>query len=435
MALTQATLAYLGLPLLIFLLGWLKPFYAMPLAVLLVLLLVRWGNGRRERAKGEVRDEAGAESCAGPSAGLGVKSLLICGVVALLWTAASGAGGFGFQTADWHKHNAVLKVLLSSDWPVLFGPDKSLVYNLGYYLPAAAFGKLFGATDAGWTAVNLFVYAWTAVGVCLVLLWFVHHVRGRPELFAPLFVVLGGLDVIAWLTVPRDGLEMEPFPAGIGYLQFSGMAAALNWAPQHTLPAWLGAALFLQLKDEPGLYRNAMLLGGCLLLWSSFAALGIALLMAAWLMIRPQLVRDALSPSALLQQTGGILLSSVVVLYIMSSNFSMLHGFFAATITEHGLWPRYAYFLLMEFGLVAIAAFLLLPPGSHRRKLLIALSIILALIPLYRIGWSHDMAMRASLPALFVFWCLVLSSFHDRHLNSLRTITLKTLITAAVALG
>ena len=428
MNLIHATLGYLALPLLIFLLGWLKPVYALPLAALLVWLLIDYAGGGGE-------NRTGAKSNANFSAKPCARSLLVCAVVALLWTAASGAGGFGFQTGDYLKHNAMLKTLLSNDWPVFLGPDKSLVYTLGYYLPAAAFGKLFGATDLGWKAVNLFMYAWTAAGACLALLWFVRHVRGRPELFAPLFVVLGGLDVIAWLLVPRDDLEMEPFPAGIGYLQFSGMTTVLNWVPQHAFPAWLGGALFLQLKDEPGFYKNAALLGACLILWSSFAALGVALLIVAWLAIKPRYFLDVFTARALSRQSGGILLAAAVLLYIMSSNFTVPHGIFAITITEHGLWPRYVFFLLVEFGLVAIASFALTPKGNWRRRMLIALGIILAAVPLYRVGFYHDMAMRASLPALFVFWCLVFRAFPEQSSRRFHALALKSLILAAAGIG
>ena len=415
--LTQITLAYLALPLLIFLLGWLKLIYALPLATLLILLLVGIGRNGGETNPDE-------------------KSLIICGAVALLWTAASGAGGFTFQTWDWYKHNAMLKALLSSDWPVLLGLDKSLVYTFGYYLPATAFGKLFGPTTLGWQAVNLAVYAWTAAGVWLTLLWFVHHVRWHPAILAPLFAVLGGMDIIGYLSVPRRNLEMEAFPLDIGYLQFSGMATALSWVPQHCIPAWLGAALFLQQKDNPNFYNNAMLFGACLILWSSFAALGVALLMAAWLIIKPRRIRDVfLPPNALLRQVGGTLLTAVVLLFILSSDSAVFHGFFAKTITEHGLWPRYVFFLLIEFGLVAMAALLLTTKGSWQRKLLIALCVILVAVPLYRVGWYHDMAMRASLPALFVFWCLAFIAFRENHYGRFRALALRGLIVTAVAVG
>ena len=71
-------------------------------------------------------------------------------------------------------------------------------------------------------------------------------------------------------------------------------------------------------------------------------------------------------------------------------------------------WPRYWATLALEFGLLAGCG-ILLTQGSYRR-FLIALAIILALIPLYKIGIWHDMSFRAPLPAFFLLWCIVLNS-------------------------
>ncbi|MCY4047527.1 MAG: hypothetical protein OXF42_05405 [Candidatus Dadabacteria bacterium] len=148
-------MAYLALPMLIFLFGWLKLIYALPLSALLVFLLVQWGG----EIKANVRPNR--------------KALVICGIVALLWTATSGAGGFGYQNWDYEKHNAIFKMLIFSEWPALFDADRTLVYTIGYHLPAAAFGKVFG-----WAAANVALFTWTLAGAYLTLLWFVRFVRG-----------------------------------------------------------------------------------------------------------------------------------------------------------------------------------------------------------------------------------------------------------------
>lgn len=45
--------------------------------------------------------------------------------------------------------------------------ERSLVYTVGYYLPAAAFGKVFtGMSEAaGWAAANAALFAWALAGV------------------------------------------------------------------------------------------------------------------------------------------------------------------------------------------------------------------------------------------------------------------------------
>ena len=414
--LVHLTLLYLALPLLIFLLGWLKFIYALPLFALLVYLLVQWG--------GEITADVRPNR----------KTLIVCGVVAVLWTATSGAGGVGFQSWDYLKHNAMLKELLVSEWPVILGPDKTLVYTLGYYLPAGAFGKIFGPTASGWLALNVFMFLWTAAGVYLTLLWFVHLVGGRPAIVAVLFVLLGGMDLAGEIFYSR-GLELElwaDFPV-VGSLVFRSTTFSLHWAPQHSISAWLGAALFLQMKDEPAFWRNSLLFGALLSLWSFFSALGVALMMGAWLVIKQQHVKEAFSlPPSLLRQAGGALLILVIVLFLASSGPTP-YGTLIKAITEDGLWPRYLLFLMLEFGLVAAIGFYLV--SHHDRKLLFALCICLTILPLHYAGGSIDMAMNAALPLMFVFWCLVFRGFRERRADNFRAQLLNGLIVVAVVIG
>ena len=379
--LAQVTLGYLALPMLCFLLGWVKLAFALPLMAMLVYLLLRWS--------GDIKTGDSDER-------FGTAAIAVCMLVALLWTAASGVGGFGHQNGDYSKHNAVFKALIVYDWPVLFGESESqsLVYTFGYYLPAAVVGKLFG-----WAVGNYAIFAWTWAGVCLALLWFARLTGVRALWVAPLFALLSGMDLIgAYLYYPQIRLgEHIEWSMGLRHVQFSSMTTLLYWAPQHALAGWLGAAL----------YRYGMLFGACLFLWSSFAALGVALLMLLWLAFRPRLVTAAFARlGTLLGQAGGAALFLIVLLFVVSSDFNIVQESFAHYLAARDLWPRYLFFFLpIEFGLVAACALPLLV--GWRRGFLLALCALLAVIPMYKIGHFHDMAMRASIPALFVFWCCV----------------------------
>ena len=165
-SLIYLTLAYLALPMPLFLFGWLRPVYALPLAALLLGLLLLWGRDIKAIDRPTVR--------------LGGMSLAVCAVVALVWVAASGAGGIAYQNADYIKHNAIIKALSYSQWPVVFDDGSRLAYPLGYYLPGAAVGKLFG-----WTAAHCAIFLWTWAGAALSLLWFVHLAGGGYNTNAP----------------------------------------------------------------------------------------------------------------------------------------------------------------------------------------------------------------------------------------------------------
>ena len=327
---------------------------------------------------------------------------------------------------------------------------------------------------------------------------------------APLFVAVSGMDIItSWLYQPAHEYQLgQHIDWSSELFQYSSMSSLVCWVPHHALPGWLGAAIFLQLKDDRNLYQNGLLLGGCLALWSFFSALGVAILFIAYFILRPRFVLAALlvpnpgvarttaeddphatqasartrsapaqkvtrpahstrqppspansapaphatqastkpahrqppslansapaqattevaphsAPPAgwlqsrvtqtillLAKQSGGLVLAVVVLLFITSSNLAIQHGLFATELTEQGAWLKYLGVLLVEFGLVGAGAWWL-SHDAHHRRLLLAVCIALALIPLYKVGQAHDLAMRASVPALFVFWCLVLGS-------------------------
>ena len=101
--LSQLAIIYLALPLFLFLLGWLRFYYAIPLVALLSYLLLHW--------LGAIKTEAR----------LPWRSVLVCIVVATLWVGLGGTGGIGYQFHDYLKHDAVLKALVFQQWPVAAG--------------------------------------------------------------------------------------------------------------------------------------------------------------------------------------------------------------------------------------------------------------------------------------------------------------------------
>ena len=405
--LVHITLAYLALPLLIFLLGWLKLIYALPLAVAMVALLVYWG--------GEIKAEFRPTR----------RSVVICGVIALLWTGITGAG-IGFQTADWFKHDAMLKALTFLDWPVSLGPDASLVYVLGFYLPSAAFGKVFG-----YIGTNLFLFAWAVFGFMLALLWFVHHVKGKTGLVALLFIVVAGMDIVTYWFQYSFGFPQVRTDAEshAGWLPYWGMGVGIFQAPQHTLPAYLGASLFWKLKDEDGFYKTCCLLVAMVFCWSVGSSMGLALLILAWCVLNRRYIPKLFSP---VRQVIGGLLALPLLLFLSSSHFSVVTGFFFAEVVEKS-WLGYLGYLVAEFGVVAALAIPLAP--RHYRRMLIAIVVLLVLIPVYKVGKFHDLSSQALNPALFIFWCLVFySCLHSRLRKTVRR-RLVALVAVCVLLG
>jgi len=133
------TLAYLALPLALFLVGFLKLRLGVPLTLgLAAACRAVWRNWHACPPNPILR-----ASRISQRQSLAVLLLLL----ALLCT--TGAGGAGPQTWDWAKHNAIFKDLIDQTWPVRCSIQGDPV-NLVYYLHASLVGK-----HAGRKAANL----------------------------------------------------------------------------------------------------------------------------------------------------------------------------------------------------------------------------------------------------------------------------------------
>lgn len=378
--LTRLSLAYLALPVLLFLILWLKPIVAIPATIATLAGII---GLFRTYPKGPVD----------------AKGLLPCLAVALVATCLSGAGGVGLQNWDWDKHNAVLHDLITHSIPVCYenpgdpaltGP---LVYYMGWYLPAVVVGRLLG-----WTAANVTLFLWTFLGLTLALLWFTRLTRAKGWL-APLFLLFfSGMDVLGALFQGRNPLEMSNLSLHhwAGFAQYTHNLALVNWVPHHALAMWIATALVLYefLERE----RRDTVVGPWALLpfWTPWAMVGLAPFVLVGLLRG--------KGKAVGWNSVAIFAGSVpfVMAFLASNRGDVVKGwawFYTGGLRFAGM---YLGFVLLEFALVAgLTSWMLKPQGRDRWVLGLAISALFVL-PLYRFGISGDLTMRASLPMLFV---------------------------------
>jgi hypothetical protein len=407
-----ASLAYLGLPAAVFVAGWLRPAWALLLTASLVVGVAIWA-----------RRLCGVQGVDGPVLPLGALvsgSSMVVGVVAL-----SGAGGFGVQTWDWNKHNAILKDLIEQPWPVTYATGEShvaLVYYVAYYLPAALVGK-----TAGWSTANVALFAWSATGAVLAFLWLTVLSTASVWRCLGVFVFFSGLDmvgaavwstrwpsVVAWI---RD-FDVEWWAK---HWNYSGNVTLLAYAPHQALGAWLLTGLTLDgLRRYPG--RAPHVLAAALgLLWSPFATVGLlGIAVVDWAIAW----RDRGGVGALLRggaDLAGLLVGLVLTAYFLSryppvalpaAYYPPPDRIEAAALafvparlpaTEFGV--AYAMFVTLEFLLlVALLAFAY--RDRSERRLLAVVTVTLLALPWFHYGFYNDLVMRASIPALFTLQVL-----------------------------
>lgn len=388
---TVAAVVYLALPNLAFLGTWLQPWIGYPAIVLLVsalyILLVK--NGTTSPLT--VRHPTG----------------VILMASALAWAAFGGAGHIGYANPDWLTRDAVYGELIRDDWPVYYRVDGDapliLRTALGYYLPPALASMHIGLQHA-----EAVLYLWTALGVSLFLL-----ATPLSSLRSPLALAIGllvivlfsGMDALGHLI--RHGYWPD-FPFHIewwaGKFQYSSMSTQLAWVPNHAIPAWIGTALIFRHYRSPMSLSLRITVSTLLLIWSPFAALGLL----------PFLVPDKGESCGTLQHlrvpipiAAAVVATGIVVLTYLSAGITAIPV--ASTLPENdaGSYSSfivdYATFIVLEFGLLGLALYRLLP---EHRPLIIRTALFLSLLPIAKLGPGNDVVMRASIPGLTLF-CLL----------------------------
>lgn len=406
----RLAVAYLVLPLVVWLLGWFHWWLGIPVAAALVAGLWRTMSGSWRIS---VRP-----------------ATLVLLLMAIAWVMLTAAGGFfDVRNPDWIKHRSVLTDLALRDWPVrlpdpltafLSGnghaePDALLRYYLGWYVVPALAGHWFGIAALNWA-----VPVWTWGGVALLVLLFTRRfARIGPAIVA--VVVLGcfsGMDYLRVLllsgeAVPlpynrhleANALLLDAIPAPQGgppRIQYSSNTTALMWVPTHFLASGLCTMLLLQLRRQPRFLASSGVVFAACLFWSPFVAIGLVPLIIVTLMdngLRPFLRWQNILCAAPL-----VLL---LVVFLVGGTSDIPHGWLWSKSDwgELAYWAELAYklaiFYLAEFLILALLLWRCQPQVWRERPFVASVAALIVL-PAYTFGYYNDLVMRASLPSLMV---------------------------------
>jgi hypothetical protein len=411
--LVWTSLAYLVLPVLIFLIGWLQPLWAIISTACALGMMMTLGRGHEPSGMPqEWRWWHGA------------LMVVVLGMV----ISTQGAGGFGIQNWDWAKHLAVLRDLMDRPWPVMYHTTKdtvSLTYYVAYYLPAALVGS-----HLGWTAANTTLWLWTILGCALAGFWLVALTRARWWAALLLLLLFSGCDLIGGMLKPS---ELDPRPwFGNFDLEwwskrwvFPSNFTLIAYVPHQAIAGWLLTALLIHgLRRQAETYAAAGLMVVSML-WSPFITIGLALVYAGWLAWHHELWRSWLAAQCSWRNAPALFLGLLLVLYFASkfAPYELPPEFYSSRkITAKGEFRfildkvpsgefamLYVLTLLLEFGLLT---FLLFKARQGRSRtdtaLLAGASVCLLLLPWVHYGHYNDLVMRACIPSLFVLQVLAL---------------------------
>lgn len=403
-------IAYLMVPVFIWLAAWFKWWFGLPAAMLLAVALA-------PALRGPWRP-------AWPS----LSVVAIC-LIALAWTMLTPHGGlFGANNHDWGDRRYMLLDLTRHPWPTHVqdgladylpwgGGERSalLRYYLGWHMVPALAGRLFGAAALNW-AVPL----WSALGAALVLLLFLRRAApsrsltgGRAVLAAGLFVLFSGMDALRILLAHGIGyfqcceLDTLGWPGiRLRFDQRDGLAGV--WALYQSTflslkssSQFIGAALYalllFQLRRRRPFVAAVGVLLAAALFWSPFVAMGLLPLTAVLVCEnRTRVRRPTLFswPNLCLAAP----LAGVIALYLTSG---------AVDFGNRSLWDRYGWqrlaewaasFFISEF-LLLVLVVLALRPRLAREPFFAATVATLLLLPWYRLA-NINLTLQGSFPAL-----------------------------------
>lgn len=394
---------YLFISVAIFLIGNVKLWISIPLIVAIFIGVLK---GIKNAPKMEVKLFHGN------------KKFWIILLIIILWVAFSGIGGFIWQNRYDHMfRNAIFMDLVNFDWPVI-QDSNALCYYLGYWLPAAIFGKLFGL-EAGY----MFQLIWAMIGVTIafgLICQFLNKVK-ISNIF--IFIFFSGIDIILYLIFSGKPLGQAWMSAFQGthielvaqFFNSSSNTTLLFWVYNQIIPFWIGMILLLQQKNS----KSIGIIFALMLLFCPFPL--VALVPVALYMIFKK--QDAITEKNIFknmllkikyacsfENIVSVLLVIVIALY-MKSNISA--GKVGLLELNSNVIIKFICHIFFEY-----IVYLIFIYKRHRKDPILNILLIISLfLPFITMGHSTDFAQRTCIPLGFYIMLLVMQDLQDKSVS------------------
>lgn len=388
-------------------------------------------------------------------------TVIITIILIIIWVYLSGIGNLVPQNSDQESRNGIYETLVNNRWPVERGKlntdflaeSRVLVYYIGFWLPSAVVGKVFGI-QAGYYAQIV----WAVIGIALVcsLMW---HWKSKISIATILFLIFwGGLDYLGFI-----GTEMPPILSsqhlewytGVGKYQYSSMTTQLGYVFNQAIPTWVATALLMNLKSK----KSIVLIWGAVMLNAAFPFIGLIPVVIYFILKDVNhLISHAEKETKVMWRKevfsfqnviGGGVIGITTFLYFISNDsgkkigtvigalqngtetlvasVSEKIGIIGNSVNLQDEIGTYCLFIMLEIGIYV--AFI--GKRQVRNGLFYLIIAELLLIPFFKVGYSADFCMRASIPLLFILMMYTWEEWEALRWGGIRKITL--LVTLAIA--
>ncbi len=400
---------YLALPTLIFLIGWLRWYWALLFGVLSAVACVK-------AFIVSMQDKCLVMGQRDIS--MMIKALLLIA----LWVYLSGIGGWCYQNKDHEVRSAIFRALVNYDWPVIsHGGDRALIYYIGFWLPAACIGKLFGL-EAGYTAQVV----WAVMGIFIVY-YLICIYRRKADLLPLLFLVFfSGLDYAGTWILGEEGMDLR-LALHLEWwavdFQFTSMTSQLFWVFNQAIPAWVATIMVLVQKN----CRNMLFILSLMMLSSTIPFVGLIPIAAFLYLRRIAADRGNWKEIITFQNIVGVLVIGGCMFLYLTGNISgrMIGKDNAGLVIREpaAQWLRYLLFFFLEAGVYLYFVY------KYRKRdwLVFLITFLMAVSPFIKVGADHDFCMRASVPSLFILMLMCMEVWEGMYSEIRREVHLPAL--------
>lgn len=370
--------------------------------------------------------------------------IAIVAVVILNFVIIAGIGKGVWQNDDHTSRNNMFKQLVTYQWPVAIGTGSgttgSLIYYIGFWLPAAIIGKLFGI-NMGYNAQVL----WAFIGIMLV--WFMICARRRKIEVWPILIFLffGGLDYF----IVQFFSEAAPSFWADNHLEYtafySSFMTQLFWVFNQAIPTWVATMLLLHQKNR----KNLILILGGVMLNATLPFIGMIPIVAYLFFTNSrikctlkkyrQFWKEAFKDIVTFQNVfGGGVVGILSFLYLKNNESGQLVEVFSyenGTITNftgyEGIkwaFARYCIVIFLEVGVYLWCTY----KRQKHNSLYYLTMVMLLIIPFIRVGYAKDFAMRASIPFLVILALFIIEQLGEQRKEAATYVLIGALAIGAI---
>lgn len=205
-----------------------------------------------------------------------------------------------------------------------------------------------------------------------------------------IFLLFSGADIVGYAITQFSEGPTFHIEWWAGFAESPANVTSLLWTPQHAIPAWIAAALFLRYPEQS--VRNGMTIAAALAGWSPFVLIGMAPVVIL------ALIRTGIRQALSVQNAAAAVLLFVPILLFLAQGTSSL-PIAPGWTDRYFTVPKFFLFLVLEFWL--LGACIIWVNRSATVPVFICL-VFLTALSLTRVGFRNDLMMRGGIPALSI---------------------------------